>query len=481
MKSKERRDFRGIPANAMLLPVEIILIIVVLIGLVAAMLAVHRMVKPVRQMTEDIVKCGQNGTYFAMQDRYRTNDEIEILAESFADLSDRTRRYIRDITEITAEKERIGTELALAKRIQADMLPNIFPAFPDRAEFDIYAGMDPAKEVGGDFYDFFLIDNDHLGVVIADVSGKGIPAALFMMGSKILVQNFTMTGMSPAKVLETVNHQICANNREQMFVTVWLGVLELSTGKLTCSNAGHEYPVLKMPDGSFELYHDKHGFVIGGMDGMRYRDYEIQLKPGAKLFVYTDGVPEATNADSELFGVERIAIVERIAVQKRIADRTVPNLVDVLLALAAVARVKIGADLFAAQHCHRQRQPAVERSRQAFTRDRVLRFDADAIHIGVHAGVCTAATLDVKAAADDFCQRVLKSLLHGKGVLLDLPAVKMPAVVANGEQKISYIAVLKRMLHTITPPITSAMTTNATASRRAIRICFIRVLPAPPR
>ena len=293
-------------SNQMYVFGTVLLVLAILIGLVAAMLAVHRMVKPVRQMTEDIVKCGQNGTYFAMQDRYRTNDEIEILAESFADLSDRTRRYIRDITEITAEKERIGTELALAKRIQADMLPNIFPAFPDRAEFDIYAGMDPAKEVGGDFYDFFLIDNDHLGVVIADVSGKGIPAALFMMGSKILVQNFTMTGMSPAKVLETVNHQICANNREQMFVTVWLGVLELSTGKLTCSNAGHEYPVLKMPDGSFELYHDKHGFVIGGMDGMRYRDYEIQLKPGAKLFVYTDGVPEATNADSELFGIDRM-------------------------------------------------------------------------------------------------------------------------------------------------------------------------------
>ena len=142
--------------------------------------------------------------------------------------------------------------------------------------------------------------------MIADVSGKGIPAALFMMGSKILVQNYAMTGMHPADVLEAVNHQICQNNREQMFVTVWLGILEISTGKLTCSNAGHEYPVLKTPDGDFELYRDKHGFIIGGMDGMRYKEYELTLLPGTKLFVYTDGVPEATDADGRLFGTERM-------------------------------------------------------------------------------------------------------------------------------------------------------------------------------
>ena len=141
---------------------------------------------------------------------------------------------------------------------------------------------------------------------MADVSGKGIPAALFMMGSKILVQNYAMAGMSPGKILEAVNHQICGNNREQMFVTVWLGVLELSTGKLTCANAGHEYPVLKTPEGDFEVYRDKHGFVIGGMDNMRYKEYELTLAPGTKLFVYTDGVPEATDADGSLFGMERL-------------------------------------------------------------------------------------------------------------------------------------------------------------------------------
>ena len=276
------------------------------LALVGAMLAINRMVRPIRQMTETIVKCGQTGQPFEMQKAFRTNDEIEVLAESFADLSEKIRKYVKDITAITAEKERIGTELALATRIQADMLPNIFPAFPERDEFDIYAGMDPAKEVGGDFYDFFLIDDDHLGIVMADVSGKGIPAALFMMGSKILVQNYASTGMSPGKVLETVNHQICEKNREEMFVTVWLGVLELSTGRLTCANAGHEYPALMTPEGDFALYRDRHGFVIGGMDGMRYKEYELTLSPGAKLFVYTDGVPEATNAEGTLFGAERM-------------------------------------------------------------------------------------------------------------------------------------------------------------------------------
>ena len=205
-----------------------------------------------------------------------------------------------------AESSRIEAELNMASAVQADMLPNIFPAFPEREEFDIYASMKPAKEVGGDFYDFFLIDHDHLGIVIADVSGKGIPAALFMMVSKILVQNYATVCNSAAKVLEAVNHQICSGNREEMFVTVWLGILDLNTGKLTAANAGHEYPALYDGKGAFSLVRDKHGFVIGGMDGVKYKEYEIQMQPGSKLFLYTDGVPEATNAANELFGTKRM-------------------------------------------------------------------------------------------------------------------------------------------------------------------------------
>ena len=204
------------------------------------------------------------------------------------------------------DASRIETELAMATRIQADMLPNIFPAFPDRKEFDIYASMTPAKEVGGDFYDFFLIDDDHLGIVMADVSGKGVPAALFMMASKILVQNFATMHRNPGPALEAANNQICQSNREDMFVTVWLGILELSTGILTASNAGHEYPAMRKPNGIFELYRDKHDFVIGGIAGVKYHEYKIQMEKGSMLFVYTDGVVEATDTNNELFGTDRL-------------------------------------------------------------------------------------------------------------------------------------------------------------------------------
>ena len=211
------------------------------------------------------------------------------------------------------EAGRLETELSMATRIQADTLPNIFPAFPERDDFNIYASMNPAKEVGGDFYDFFLIDDKHLGIVMADVSGKGVPAALFMMISKILVQNYASMGLEPKKVLENVNRQICLNNREEMFVTVWFGSLNLESGKLVAANAGHEYPVLKKPGEHFELIHDKHGFVIGGMEGMKYSQYELQMDPGAKLFLYTDGVAEATNAENELFGTDRMVEALRLA------------------------------------------------------------------------------------------------------------------------------------------------------------------------
>ena len=197
------------------------------------------------------------------------------------------------------------TELNMATEIQAGMLPSIFPAFPNREEFDLYASMDPAKEVGGDFYDFFMIDDDHLGIVMADVSGKGVPAALFMMISKTVVQNFAMLGIGAAEVLNKANEALCAQNKMEMFVTTWIGILELSTGKMNCASAGHEYPAI-YHDGRFELFKDKHGLVLGGMDGAMYKDYDLELKLGDKIFVYTDGVPEATNANNELFGTDRM-------------------------------------------------------------------------------------------------------------------------------------------------------------------------------
>ena len=212
------------------------------------------------------------------------------------------RRTVRERQALALEKERIGAELSLAARIQHSALPK---EFPERKEFDLFASMTPAKEVGGDFYDFFMIDDDHLGLVIADVSGKGVPAALFMMLSSNLIRNAAAGESSPASILQKVNGQICARNPEEMFVTVWLGILEISTGRLTAANAGHEYPILKRAGESFELLKDRHGLVVGAMDGVRYREYEILMEPGAKLFVYTDGLAEAVNGETEQFGAER--------------------------------------------------------------------------------------------------------------------------------------------------------------------------------
>lgn len=284
----------------------VMIIVLLLLGTVCSLYMATRIVKPVEHMTKRIAEIGGSDLQFKMEDIYKTKDEIEVLAEAFATLSKRTLDYIQEITTITKEKERIGTELALATKIQADMLPSLFPAFPDRPEIDIYATMTPAKEVGGDFYDFFLIDDDHLAMIMADVSGKGIPAALFMMMSKILVNNYAMMGNSPAKVLELTNATICEHNDEEMFVTLWLGILEISTGKVVAANAGHEYPMIKREGKGFEVFKDKHGFVIGGMEGVKYKEYEFTLGKNETLFLYTDGVAEATNKDNVLFGTERM-------------------------------------------------------------------------------------------------------------------------------------------------------------------------------
>ena len=260
-----------------------------------------------RRYTAD-KKAGVQSTAHFTHLEVHTGDEIENLALTVKDMERDLQDHEQNLTRIAAEKQRISTELALANKIQADMLPNIFPAFPDRDEFNIYASMTPAKEVGGDFYDFFFIDHDRLAMVIADVSGKGIPAAMFMVMAKGIIETQCMSGKTPAEILADVNKMICAKNHEKMFVTVWLGILDLRSGELTAANAGHEYPVIKEPDSDFEVMHDKHGFVIGGFKRMKYEDYIIKMKPGSKLFVYTDGVTEAADADDRLFGVERTVL-----------------------------------------------------------------------------------------------------------------------------------------------------------------------------
>ena len=274
-------------------------------------------IKPVTKLTKSVRTINESvKNKQVVNTDVRTGDEIEELAISFEDMNRDLISYIDENTRITAEKQRIDTELSLATGIQAGMLPDKFPAFPDRKDFDIYASMDPAKEVGGDFYDFFMIDENKLGIIMADVSGKGVPAALFMMHSKILLKSYTLMKKSPKAALEEANRQICENNPEDMFVTVWLGVLDLKTGVFTAANAGHEKPAVKQADGSFELFKDKHGVMVGYMDGVPFKEYELKLTKGAKLFLYTDGVPEATAADEEMFGNDRMIEALRSAEDK---------------------------------------------------------------------------------------------------------------------------------------------------------------------
>lgn len=266
------------------------------------------LINPIRSITKEASRFADENVpaQLKLTTSIRNNDEIGQLAGAVDQMEDHVYHTMNDLTAVTAEKERISAELNMASRIQAAMLPNIFPPFPDRKEFDLYATMTPAKAVGGDFYDFFLIDEDHLGLVMADVSGKGVPAALYMMISKTILQSCAMLGRSAAEVLNKTNEALSQNNKEEMFVTVWMGILEISTGTLSCSNAGHEYPVMKKPGGEFEMIQDKHGLVIGAMEGVRYTEYTLQMEPGSKLFLYTDGVPEAADADLRMFGSQRM-------------------------------------------------------------------------------------------------------------------------------------------------------------------------------
>lgn len=237
-----------------------------------------------------------------------TNDELEDLANSINQMEKDIVEYIDSIQTITAEKERITAELNVATQIQAGMLPRKFPPFPEMDTFDIYASMTPAKEVGGDFYDFFLLDDDHIGVVMADVSGKGVPAALFMVIAKTLIKNRAMMDekMSPADILYDVNNQLCEGNDSGLFVTVWFGIIELSTGKGVAANAGHEHPVIKRSGGQYELVVYKHSPAVSTLENIKFTEHEFELNPGDSFFVYTDGVVEATNSEEELYGNKRL-------------------------------------------------------------------------------------------------------------------------------------------------------------------------------
>ena len=296
--------------NSFLINMLLISFAIIGITIILYIFFVRKMVtKPVGELTAFTQEITKTGTFENQHIDIKTGDEIESLSQSFNFMLAELENYIANLSKVTAEKERIGAELDIAKHIQASMLPCIFPAFPERKEFDIYATMEPAKEVGGDFYDFFMVDDTHLAIVMADVSGKGVPAALFMVIGKTLIKDHTTPGRDLGKVFAEVNQLLCESNSEELFITAFEGVLDLVTGEFVYVNAGHEMPFICKAGGDFEPYKIRAGFVLAGMEGMKYRAGSTRLEPGDKIFQYTDGVTEATNLQNELYGMNRLGAI----------------------------------------------------------------------------------------------------------------------------------------------------------------------------
>ncbi len=281
--------------------------VLALFGILAWFYMRKNFIRPMILIRNNVTEFAENNAESTIRlNSIQTGDEIQELAISIHQMEKDIVSYIDNIQTITAEKERIGAELNVATQIQADMLPGIFPAFPERHEFDLFALMDPAKEVGGDFYDFFLVDENHIALVMADVSGKGVPAALFMVIAKTLIKNRAQMGDSPAEILRNVNDQLCEGNEAELFVTVWLAVIDTATGRGLAANAGHEHPAVCRKGGKYELAEYRHSPAVAALPGIPFREHSFELHPGDRLFVYTDGVPEATRADNELFGTDRM-------------------------------------------------------------------------------------------------------------------------------------------------------------------------------
>lgn len=238
----------------------------------------------------------------------RLHGEPGALAAAFGKMMEDVEHYVKEVTAVTAEKERIRSELTVAARLQADMLPDSGEALKDRKDFDLCTRMVPAKEVGGDFYDFFLLDSSRLALVMADVSGKGVPAALFMVVARTLLRSCVSSEKSLSKAVERANSSLCSNNKNGMFVTVWIGVIDLLTGEMTFVNAGHNAPLLARENGEYRYVTDLSGFVLAGMEDSVYEQSKLTLAAGDALFLYTDGVTEAHDAHKNLYGDDRLIV-----------------------------------------------------------------------------------------------------------------------------------------------------------------------------
>ena len=281
-----------------------IFFVVFIIIFISVNVFAKKLIKPLEVLQEDVKAISEGDLDY--EARLIGNDEITDVAKAFNSMTQSLKKYINDLTSLTAEKERIGAELNVATNIQSSMLPSIFPAFPDDKRFEIYATMNPAKEVGGDFYDFFMIDDKHLAIVVADVSGKGVPAALFMVIGKTLIKDHTTLSNNLSNVFFEVNNLLCESNSENLFITAFEAVINIETGHFTYVNAGHEMPFVYKKGKEWTAYHMKPGFVLAGMENIKFTSGDFYLEPGDKIFQYTDGVTEATNQKNELYGMERL-------------------------------------------------------------------------------------------------------------------------------------------------------------------------------
>lgn len=293
--------------NSFLRDMLMISLVIISAALLIYMLGMEKIVlNPVKKLAHFTGNIIQEGRFEKQKIEISTGDEIEELGGAVNVMIEKLDEYIENLTAVMSEKERIGAELGVATHIQSSMLPCIFPAFPDRNEIDIYATMTPAKEVGGDFYDFFMVDDRHLAIIMADVSGKGVPAALFMVIGKTLIKDHTVPGRNLGEVFTEVNNILCESNDNGMFITAFEGVLDLVTGEFRYVNAGHERPFIYRKGRGYEEYKTRAGFVLAGMENIKYKEQVIQLEVGDKIFQYTDGITEATDKDNQLYGMDRL-------------------------------------------------------------------------------------------------------------------------------------------------------------------------------
>ncbi|MBO4899599.1 MAG: SpoIIE family protein phosphatase [Lachnospiraceae bacterium] len=290
----------------------VMLVLIFVILSIATLLIHYLLVKPLRRLTAAAREYGRTedksvNKHIFDRLQIKTHDEVSVLAGSMSDLENEISTYIEDLTEVTAEKERVSAELDVGARIQSAMLPEQLNGYDGIKDFEISSFIKPAKEVGGDFYDYFVIDDDHIGLVIADVSGKGVPAALFMVIVKTLIKNTGLEETSPLRVIEKVNRQLCENNPETMFATVWYGIYQISDHSIRYVNAGHEDPVVyRASTGRYEMIIDEHDIMLGFDPDIAFTERQIKLLPGDKLLQYTDGIPEGTREDEAMYGTGRM-------------------------------------------------------------------------------------------------------------------------------------------------------------------------------